>query len=142
MPVTDPRSFTDGISFPTRRTAKYREGFRFTDDFFPLIDTLLHSWHHIYNIDPVTKTYAMNSEGIVIHPSQLTVKETIDRLVVYLQQHGTTVYARINQQTELNNVGLKIHPLEFILVGNPKAGGLAFPENPVSGLAFPLKAIS
>ncbi|HXB10232.1 MAG TPA: DUF302 domain-containing protein [Puia sp.] len=84
----------------------------------------------------------MNPEGIVIHPSRHTVKETIDRLVVFLQQHGTTVYARINQQSELNNVGLKIHPLEFILIGNPKAGGLALRENPVAGLDFPLKVIA
>jgi uncharacterized protein (DUF302 family) len=84
----------------------------------------------------------MNIEGIVIHPSEHTVKETIDRLVVFLQQHGATVYARINQQSELNNAGLKIHPLEFILFRNPKAGGLALLDNPVAGLDLPLKLIA
>lgn len=84
----------------------------------------------------------MNPRGTVIHSSQYAVKETIDRLVVFLQQHGATVYARINQQSELNNAGLKINPLELILFGNPKAGGLAMIENPLVALDLPLKIIA
>jgi len=84
----------------------------------------------------------MNPNGIVIRSSQYTVKETIDRLVVFLQQHGATVYARINQQSELNNAGLKIGPLEFILFGSPEAGGLMMIENPVAALDLPLKIIA
>jgi len=84
----------------------------------------------------------MNPNGVVIRSSQYTAKETIDRLVVFLQQHGATVYARINQQSELNNAGLKIGPLEFILFGNPKAGGLVMIENPMAALDLPLKIIA
>ncbi|HEX9513478.1 MAG TPA: DUF302 domain-containing protein [Puia sp.] len=84
----------------------------------------------------------MNPKGIVIRSSQYTVKETIDRLVVFLQQHGATVYARINQQSELNGAGLKISPLELILFGNPKAGGLVMIENPMAALDLPLKIIA
>jgi len=62
--------------------------------------------------------------------------------VVFLQQHGATVYARINQQSELNNAGLKIRPLEFILFGNPKGEGPIMIENPMSALDLPLKIIA
>lgn len=84
----------------------------------------------------------MNPKGIIIRSSQYAVKETIDRLVVFLQQHGATVYARINQQSELNNAGLKMAPLELILFGNPKYGGLIMMENPLAALDLPLKIIA
>lgn len=84
----------------------------------------------------------MSPKGIIIRPSQYTVKETIDRLVVYLQQHGATLYARINQQSELNNAGLKISPMELILFGYPKAKGLIVAENPLATLDFPLKIMA
>jgi uncharacterized protein (DUF302 family) len=84
----------------------------------------------------------MNPSGVVIHSSQYTVKETIDRLVVFLQQHGATIYARINQQSEVHNAGLKIDPLEFILFGNPRAGGLVMIENPIAAIDLPLKIIA
>ena len=84
----------------------------------------------------------MNPKGVIIHPSPYTVKETIDRLVTFLQQHGATIYARINQQDELQKTGQKIPPLEFLLFGNPKAGGPIMIENPVAALDLPLKVIA
>ena len=84
----------------------------------------------------------MNPRGVVVRSSPYTVKETIDRLVIFLQQHGATVYARINQQSELNNTGLKINPLEMILVGDPEAGGLIMIENPFAALDLPLKIVA
>ena len=83
----------------------------------------------------------MSPTGIVIRSNQYTVKETIDRLVVFLQQQGATIYARINQQSEVHNAGLKIDPLELILFGNPRAGGLVMIENPIAAIDLPLKII-
>jgi uncharacterized protein (DUF302 family) len=84
----------------------------------------------------------MSHKGIVMHSSQFTVKETIDRLVVFLQQHGATIYARINQQSEVHNAGLRIAPSECILFGNPKAGGLIMVENPMATLDLPFKLVA
>src|SRR5258708_1812790 len=84
----------------------------------------------------------MNPSGVVICSSQYRGKETIDRLVVFLQQQGATIYARINQQSEVHNAGLKIDPLEFILFGNPRAGGLVMIENPIAAIDLPLKIIA
>jgi uncharacterized protein (DUF302 family) len=83
----------------------------------------------------------MDPRGVVIRSSQYTVKETVDHLVVFLQQNGATIYARINQQSEVHNAGLKIYPLELILFGNPRAGGLVMIENPTAALDLPLKII-
>jgi uncharacterized protein (DUF302 family) len=60
--------------------------------------------------------------GVIVRPSPYPVKETMDRIQQFLVSHGVTVYARINQQTEVQAVGLGLRPLEFILFGNPKAG--------------------
>jgi len=84
----------------------------------------------------------MNANGVIIKPSPYSVKETIDRLEAFLQQHGVTIYCRIDQQAELQKAGLNIPPLEFIMFGNPKAGGPIMIENPVTALDLPLKVIA
>jgi uncharacterized protein (DUF302 family) len=84
----------------------------------------------------------MNPKGIITIQSKYSVNETINRLVSFLQQHGATIYARIDQQAELANVGLDILPLQFILFGNPKAGGPIMQENPLIALDLPLKIIA
>ncbi|HEY2580817.1 MAG TPA: DUF302 domain-containing protein [Mucilaginibacter sp.] len=84
----------------------------------------------------------MNIKGVIIHPSPFSVKDTIDRLEAFLRQHGATIYARINQQAELEKAGQNISPLEFIMFGNPKAGGPILIENPVAALDLPLKIIA
>ena len=84
----------------------------------------------------------MNPKGVIIRQSNYSVKETIDRLEKFLQQHGATIYARIDQQAELARAGQVLGPLEFILFGNPKAGGALMAENPLVALDLPLKAIA
>ena len=84
----------------------------------------------------------MNPKGIDVRRSIYSVKETIDRLEKFLLQHGATIYARIDQQKEANNVGLNLLPLEFILFGNPKVGSPLIIENPLIGLDLPLKIIA
>ncbi len=80
--------------------------------------------------------------GVTTRKSQYSVKETIDHLQVALEQHNVTIYARIDQQQELQKVGLVIPPLEFLLFGNPAAGGQVMVENPMASLDLPLKVIA
>jgi len=83
-----------------------------------------------------------NPVGITIVNSRYTVKETIDRLQTTLEQRHVTIYARINQQEELQKTGQKILPLEFLLFGNPKGGGPVMIANPAAALDLPLKVIA
>ena len=83
----------------------------------------------------------MSPKGITIRSSRWSVKETMDRLVVLLEENKATIYARINQQSEVHNAGKEIPALEFVLFGNPKAGGLIMAENPIAALDLPLKII-
>jgi len=84
----------------------------------------------------------MGIKGIIIRSSHCTVKETIDRIQSFLQQKGVTIYARIDQQAEANKTGQNLLPLEFILFGNPKAGGPVMAANPLAALDLPLKVIA
>lgn len=82
------------------------------------------------------------STGVILQESPYTVKETIDRITAFLKEHGAKIYTRIDQQDELKKAGLTIPPLEFILFGNPKAGGPIMMENPAAALDLPLKVIA
>jgi uncharacterized protein (DUF302 family) len=84
----------------------------------------------------------MNPEGVITRESKYSVKESIDRLQEFLQQHGATIYARIDQQAEAQKAGLNLSPLEYLLFGNPKAGGVLMTENPLIALDLPLKVIA
>jgi uncharacterized protein (DUF302 family) len=106
-------------------------------DFIKQVSVLL-----LFPYLPLKNATNMNPKGVIVHQSKYPVKDTIDRLVVLLQARGVTVYARINQQTELNQVGQKILPLEFLMFGNPRAGGPVMAENPLVALDLPLKVIA
>ena len=84
----------------------------------------------------------MDPQGIITRQSPYQVKETIDRLQAFLEQHGATIYARIDQQKEVQKGGMDLSPLEFLLFGNPKAGGPLMIVNPLTALDLPLKVIA
>jgi len=84
----------------------------------------------------------MNTQGIITRISPYGVKETIDRLVIFLEKGGATVYCRINQQNEVSHSGREILPIEFILFGNPANGGAVMAANPLAALDLPLKILA
>ena len=84
----------------------------------------------------------MKNAGIITRPSTYSVKETIDKLQALIEKNGATVYVRIDQQAELEKAGIDIHPLEFLLFGNPAAGGKLITQNPIVALDLPLKIMA
>lgn len=84
----------------------------------------------------------MNPEGVNIYSSKYPVREAIDRLQQFLEEHGATIYARIDQQDELRKTGQTIAAIEFLMFGNPKAGGSLMAQNPLVALDLPLKVIA
>jgi uncharacterized protein (DUF302 family) len=84
----------------------------------------------------------MNPKGVNIYASKYSVRETTDRLQQFLEEHGATIYARIDQQDELRKTGQTIGALEFLTFGNPKAGGALIAQNPLVALDLPLKVIA
>ena len=91
---------------------------------------------------PVSQYMNMNTQGIITRTSRYGVKETIDRLVLFLEKNGATVYSRINQQNEVRHSGREIGPIEFILFGNPANGGAIMAINLMAALDLPLKILA
>ena len=83
----------------------------------------------------------MDPEGITSVQSMYSVRETVNRLENMLHTAGATIYARIDQQAELKKAGLDIGPMEFLLFGNPAAGGSLIIQNPLVALDLPLKLL-
>ena len=96
----------------------------------------------LFCFQPKNPTNMMTTKGIITVTSPYEVNETIDRLVVFLEKHGATIYSRINQQNEVRHSGREILPLEFILFGNPANGGAIMASNPLAALDLPLKIIA
>jgi uncharacterized protein (DUF302 family) len=88
------------------------------------------------------KGYGSQPPGVTVHASGYSVKETISRIGNFLKQQGVTIYARIDQQNEVEKNGGKLAPLEFLLFGNPKGGGPVMQEKPIAALDLPLKVIA
>ena len=81
-------------------------------------------------------------KGVLTKPSNYSVKETIDRLVIFLQRQDITIYARINCQVELRRFNQHIRAFEFILCGNPQVSGPIIEMNPLTALDLPLRIIA
>lgn len=84
----------------------------------------------------------MKNTGIVTQQVAYSVMESIDKLQAAIEKNGATIYARIDQQAELKKAGITINPLEFLLFGNPAAGGKLMRESPIVALDLPLKVIA
>jgi len=83
----------------------------------------------------------MNPTGVLSVQSRYNVHETANSLENILVKGGATIYARIDQQAELKKAGLAIRPMEFLLFGNPAAGGPVIVQNPLAALDLPLKLL-
>ncbi|HXO77792.1 MAG TPA: DUF302 domain-containing protein [Puia sp.] len=84
----------------------------------------------------------MSLEVFVVLPCNHSVKETIDRLVILLQQADMTIYARINRQIEARWYSRVTRPLEFILFDDPRISAPMFERNPIMALCFPARIIA
>lgn len=97
--------------------------------------------YSLCNMLPLDCLKYMNPKGVTVRSSPYPVNETMDRLQAFVQKRGATIYVRIDQQAELQNVGQRISPLEYLLFGNPSVGGPIMAANPVAALDLPLKVI-
>ena len=82
------------------------------------------------------------SEGIITLSSRHSVPETIDRLESLLHEKNIKIFARIDQASEAEQVGLTMPPTLLLLFGNPKGGTPIMLAAPLSALDLPLKALA
>jgi uncharacterized protein (DUF302 family) len=73
--------------------------------------------------------------------SPYSVPETLKRIESILQEKGLTIFCRVDHSGEAEKVGLKMHPTQLILFGNPKGGTPVMVASPTIAIDLPLKAL-
>ncbi len=76
---------------------------------------------------------------ITVTESAFPYFETIDRLAQAIDESGATLFAKIDQRTAADAVGLRLRPTTLLVFGNPKAGTPLMNEYPLAALDLPLK---
>ena len=79
--------------------------------------------------------------GIVDHPSNHSVDETVERLKSILQAKGVMLFAIIDHSGEAERAGLKMPPTKLLIFGNPKSGTPLMLAAPSSAIDLPLKIL-
>ena len=69
------------------------------------------------------------------------VAGTMDKLVAAVEAAGATVFARVNHGEGAANASMELYPSELLIFGNPKLGTPAMQDDPLAGLALPLRVL-
>lgn len=87
-------------------------------------------------------TSAMAAEGLVVKPSNHSVKDTIDRLESLLTEKGLKIFARIDHQAGAAGADLELLPTEVLIFGNPVLGTPLMTAAPTTAIDLPQKALA
>jgi uncharacterized protein (DUF302 family) len=82
-----------------------------------------------------------NDNGIVTHPSQHSVEETVERVKGILRAKGVTLFALIDHSGEAEKAGMKMPATKLLIFGNPAAGTPLMLAAPTSAIDLPLKIL-
>jgi uncharacterized protein (DUF302 family) len=81
-------------------------------------------------------------KGIKVLAASRGVVETLDRLESLAKQRGLTVFARIDFAKDAAAAGIKMHPTQLLILGNPVAGTPLILATPGAALDLPLKVLA
>ena len=84
----------------------------------------------------------MSDDGLITIASNLSVKETIDRLASTVTSKGMTVFGRIDHGAGAAQVGMPLRPTEVLIFGNAKGGTPLMQAKQTIGIDLPLKALA
>lgn len=79
--------------------------------------------------------------GLVHLSSPFSVSETTKRLEAALQSKGIAIFCHVDHSGEAEKVGMKMHPTQLLIFGNPKAGTPLMLASPTLAIDLPLKAL-
>jgi uncharacterized protein (DUF302 family) len=83
----------------------------------------------------------MPARGVSRIKSKHSVADTASRMADLLNSKGVKIFARIDQRSEAEQVGLALRPTELIIFGDPKTGTPLMEAYPSLALDLPLKAL-
>jgi len=84
----------------------------------------------------------MEAAGLVTIRSQVSVSETIDRIVAGATRCGLIVFARIDHADGAGKVGMRLRPTELVIFGHPRGGTPLMIDRQTAGIDLPVKALA
>ena len=69
------------------------------------------------------------------------VEATMDKLVAAVEGAGATVFARVDHAEGARGVDMELAPAQLLIFGNPALGTPAMQDDPLAGLALPLRVL-
>ena len=85
---------------------------------------------------------AMEATGLVTIRSQVSVSETIDRIVAGATRRALMVFARIDHADGAGKVGMRLRPTELVIFGHPRGGTPLMIDRQTAGIDLPIKALA
>ena len=79
--------------------------------------------------------------GVITLPSELAVQSIADHLAAIAEEHGLTVFARIDHRAGAKSVGLEMQDAQVLIVGSPKGGTAIMSAAPLVALELPLRVL-
>lgn len=73
--------------------------------------------------------------------SDRPVRETMNRLESEAHARGLTIFARVDHGFGAATAGLRLSPMQVLIVGSPRAGTPLIQANPLIGLDLPLRIL-
>ena len=84
----------------------------------------------------------MQATGLVTIRSQVSVSETIDRVVAGATSRGLIVFARIDHADGAAKAGMQLRPTELVIFGHPRGGTPLMIDRQTAGIDLPVKALA
>lgn len=81
------------------------------------------------------------NNGLVHLASPYSVAETTKRLESTLQAKGIRLFCHIDHSGEAEKIGMKMHPTQVLIFGNPQSGTPLMLASPTAAIDLPLKAL-
>lgn len=84
----------------------------------------------------------MTDDGLTTLESQLSVRETINRLAEGAERAGLMVFARIDHAAGAAEIGTPLRPTELLIFGHARGGTPLMVDAQTAGIDLPLKALA
>nr|WP_306263888.1 DUF302 domain-containing protein [Pararhizobium sp. IMCC3301] len=87
----------------------------------------------------IIASVSANAADLVSRTSPHSVADTMDRLVMAVENAGATVFVRVDHAAGAEQIGADLKPNQMLVFGNPKIGTPVLQADPASGLDLPLR---
>jgi uncharacterized protein (DUF302 family) len=84
----------------------------------------------------------MPATGLVTIRSQVSVSETIDRIVAGAARRGLIVFSRIDHADGAAKAGMQLRPTELVIFGHARGGTPLMMDCQTAGIDLPVKALA